>query len=189
MKEDRTLVREVLNGDLGTFKVLIQQHERLVAHMVARIVHINEDREEVCQDVFMKVYKNLHKFNFKSKLSTWIATIAFREAVNYLKKKKTVIDIDIDELNAKELGKAIEVNTPENMLQKNDIKYFVMQGVEALPMHYRAVLTLFHMEEKNHAEISEIMDMPVGTVKNYLFRARKLLKEGLELYIGKEALL
>ena len=88
MVEDEALISKVLEGDTESFRQLIKQHERLVAHMVSRIVRNSEDREELCQDVFLKVYDKLKEFNFKSKLSTWIATIAYRHAINHIRKKQ-----------------------------------------------------------------------------------------------------
>lgn len=189
MTNDRSLVESVLRGDRQAFIMLIEQNERLVTHMVARVVDIHEDREEICQDVFMKVHDKLGDFSFQSKLSTWIATIAYRTSLNYLSKKKIKIDKDTVDLSSREHLKMTDNNTPESQMQQKDTKVFLLGVIDTLPVHYRSVLTLFHLDEMNHAEISEVMDMPVGTVKNYLFRARKLLKEGLEVYIGKEQLI
>ncbi|HEX8037738.1 MAG TPA: sigma-70 family RNA polymerase sigma factor, partial [Chryseosolibacter sp.] len=88
MTDDRTLVSRVLTGDMHAFKLLIRQHERLVAHMIGRLVKSEEDREELCQDVFLRVHEKLGAFNFESKLSTWIATIAYRHAINHLRKQR-----------------------------------------------------------------------------------------------------
>ena len=189
MTNDRSLVENILKGDRQAFIMLIEQNERLVAHMVARVIDVHEDRQEVCQDVFIKVHEKLSDFNFQSKLSTWIATIAYRTSLNYLSKKKIKADQDLDQMKGSDLLKMTDLDTPERQLQQKDSKVFLLQVIDKLPVHYKTVLTLFHLDEMNHAEISEIMNMPVGTVKNYLFRARKLLKEGLEVYIGKEQLL
>src|ERR1051325_7745578 len=90
MVDDRVLVSRVLAGDVQAFRALIKKHERLVAHMVGRLVKREEDREEICQDVFMKVYEKLGEFQFQSQLSTWVGTIAYRHAINYLRKKKII---------------------------------------------------------------------------------------------------
>lgn len=189
MNDDRPLVEKVLQGDKQAFITLIQQNQRLVAHMVGRVIKNEEDRQEVCQDVFLKVYDKLGEFNYKSRLSTWIGTIAFRLSINYLKKKRIKIDKDLDELSARETE--FVKNAPEQVqrLQDLDHQAVIKKAVDQLPVHYKLVITLFHLEEKSHAEIGEIMDMPIGTVKNYIFRARKLLKEYLELRITKEELL
>src|SRR5579862_1988148 len=88
MIDDRALVSRIVNGDKQAFRLLIKQHERLVAHMVGKLIDRNEDREELCQDVFLRVYEKIGEFNFQSKLSTWIATIAYRTGINHLRKKK-----------------------------------------------------------------------------------------------------
>src|SRR6187402_996775 len=97
MTDDRALVSRVLSGDMQAFRALIKKHERLVGHMIGRLVKQGEDREELCQDVFMKVYDKLGEFNFQSQLSTWIATIAYRHAVNHLRKKKILVSDIPDE--------------------------------------------------------------------------------------------
>jgi len=189
MADDKSLVKQVLEGDMQAFKVLIVQNQRLVSHMVGRIIKVEEDREELCQDVFLKVHEKLGEFNFQSKLSTWIATIAYRLSLNYLQKKRIAFDKDLQDLSAKDLKQIVDVETPEKLLQSKDMEKFLLLAIEKLPVHYRSVLTLFHLDEMSHEEISEIMDMPIGTVKNYLFRSRKLLKESLELHLNKETLL
>src|SRR5258706_10726500 len=88
MTEDRALVSRIMEGDQQAFRLLIKQHERLVAHMVGRLIDGEEDREELCQDVFLKVFEKIGEFKFQSKLSTWIATIAYRHGINSLRKRK-----------------------------------------------------------------------------------------------------
>lgn len=186
MAEERSLVSRVIGGDADAFRVLISQNERLVAHMVGRLVKRAEDREEVCQDVFLKVYQKLGEFSFESKLSTWIATIAYRHAINHIRKHK----MDFEELPEGDLehSRFKEVEDPEAILSESDIETHVMKLVELLPVQYRTVLTLYHLDGMNYSEIAKVTDMPDGTVKSYLFRARTLLKEKVKRYLGKEEL-
>lgn len=187
MTDDRTLVSRVLNGDTQAFMLLIRQHERLVAHMVGRVVKSEEDREELCQDVFMKVHEKLSEFSFQSKLSTWIATIAYRQAINHLRKQKMFYsDIPEEEAFTKRF---VEESNPETVAEERDIDDFVLKLVDQLPPQYKMVLTLYHVEGLHYPEIAEVTKMPEGTVKNYLFRARNLLKEKVKMYLGKEELL
>lgn len=183
MVDDRALVSRVLSGDMQAFRALIKKHERLVAHMVGRVVKQDEDREEICQDVFMKVYEKLGEFSFQSQLSTWIATIAYRHAINHLRKKKILI-VDLPE---HEGALAVYISDEKaDDIAEQDVEAYIMKMIDALPPQYKAVLTLYHLEHKNYAEIAEITGMPDGTVKNYLFRARQLLKEKATKYLGKE---
>lgn len=186
MTEDQALVMEVLRGDTQAFLRLIKKYEKLVAHMVGRLVKHDGEREEICQDVFLRVYEKLAEFTFQSKLSTWIATIAYRYAINHLRKKK---------LNFTELSELpvtatfIETENPETVFSEQDMNDFVLGLIDQLPPQYKTVLTLYHVEGMNYAEIGQITEMPEGTVKSYLFRARNLLKERVKGYLGKEELL
>jgi len=187
MIDDRVLVSRVLNGDMHAFRLLIKQHERLVAHMIGRLVKNNEEREELCQDVFLRVYDKLGEFNFQSRLSTWIATIAYRHAINQMRKRKMLMrDIPDEESFGFNF---VEEENPESLLEEQDMNTFVFNLIDQLPAQYKIVLTLYHVEGMSYPEIVDVTGMPEGTVKNYLFRARNLLKDKVKKYLGKEELL
>jgi len=187
MMDDQALVSRVISGDKQAFRLLIKQHERLVAHMIGRLVDRNEDREELCQDVFLKVYEKISEFNFQSKLSTWIATIAYRMGVNHLRKKK----IELSDIPEEESFTAhfVSDNDPQENMEDNEIEAITLKLIDQLPPHYKTILTLYHVDQMNYGEIGEVTGMPEGTVKNYLFRARNLLKEKVKKYLGNEQLL
>lgn len=179
---DKALVSRALEGDVKAFELLVRQNQKLVAHMVGRIIDRQEEREDICQEVFMKVYQHLGEFNFQSRLSTWIATIAYRNAINHVRKHKPrFYNIDNE---AESLERFHAIALPENDYSDKDAEEQLMKLVEELPVQYKSVLTLYHLEEKNYAEIAEITGMPEGTVKNYLFRARHLLKEKATKYLA-----
>jgi RNA polymerase sigma factor (sigma-70 family) len=187
MMEDRALVKKVIAGDLQAFRLLISMNERLVAHMIGRLVKNEEEKEELCQDVFLKVHEKLGEFSFQSKLSTWIATIAYRHAINHMRKNKMAYSDIPDEESFS--NRFVEFENPESVLAENDMDVFVKRMIEELPPQYKVVLTLYHIEGMTYPEIGEVTEMPEGTVKNYLFRARNLLKEKVKMYLGKEEML
>jgi RNA polymerase sigma factor (sigma-70 family) len=181
MQNEEEIISRVLNGDVMAFKILVKQYEKLVTYMVYKLVQNKEDAQDLCQDVFMKVYKYLPDFRFQSKLSTWIAQIAYRTALNHRKNvagKKSLTDDIADFENYHKTNE-----DPESIMIKKSSSEFINQQIQKLPVHYRTVLTLYHLNEFSYLEIEEITGMPEGTVKSYLFRARKLLKEKLELYM------
>jgi len=187
MIDDRALVRRILEGDMNAFSLLINQNQKLVEHMIGRVVKGQEEKEELCQDVFLKVHEKLGEFSFQSKLSTWIATIAYRHAINHLRKRKMLYS---DIPNEEDFTSTfVESETPESLTSEKDLDAFIFKLIDELPAQYKTVLMLYHVEEMAYSEISEIMSMPDGTVKNYLFRARNLLKEKVKKYLGKEELL
>jgi len=181
MQNEEEIVSRIINGDVMAFKILVKQYEKLVTYMVGRLVQHREDTEDICQEVFLRVYKYLPGFKFQSKLSTWIGQIAYGTAINHLKKVSGKRNLTDDIAEFENFHKTTE--DPESILAKKNTAAFVQQQIEKLPVHYRTVLTLYHLNEFSYLEIEEITGMPEGTVKNYLFRARKLLKEKLEFYI------
>ncbi|MEP4535234.1 MAG: RNA polymerase sigma factor [Cyclobacteriaceae bacterium] len=178
--EDHQLVKRVLQGNYQAYLELIEKYKLLVVHMVGRVVIDEQDKEELCQDVFVKVYESLATFKFNSKLSTWIATISYRMAVNFAKKRSRRNDTqELDDV-------AFRVGHVDETFEEKDFSNFVHQIVMQMPESYRVVLTLFYLEGFSYPEIVEITGMPEGTVKNYLFRARQKLKDLAEPYVGKE---
>jgi len=178
--DDQRLVQEVLEGKSDAFKELIKRYQRLVAGIVFRYVDDVRDREEIAQDIFIKIHEKLSGFKFQSKLSTWIATIAYRESVSFLRKKKKYREEDLEN---------VVISESDNLFEKEDIRVFLYEMIDRLPDTYGLVLKLYHIEGFSYPEIVEVLDMPEGTVKNYLFRARKKLKDILLIYVEKERLL
>jgi RNA polymerase sigma-70 factor (ECF subfamily) len=175
---DAELVQQILNGNSNAFRFLVAKHQRLVLHVVGRIVQRQEDIEDICQEVFMKVYSKIGKFRGEAKLSTWIARIAYNTSISHLRKEDRD-ELSYDERPALVAGETDE-STHHQSIETAEIKNYLMMKIEELPVQYRTVLTLFHLEEFSYREIEEITGMPEGTIKSYLSRARKILKEKLE---------
>ncbi|MEO3404136.1 sigma-70 family RNA polymerase sigma factor [Mucilaginibacter sp. CAU 1740] len=179
MLAEKDLIIRIHDGDLGAFRQLVSEHEKLVLYMISKILKNEDDIKDVSQDVFIKVYKNLKKFNFESKLSTWIAQIAYTTALNFYKKqKKNQTEILTEDI------KPFTNITPEAISIKKSDSEFLQAQIDQLPVIYKTVLTLFHINECSYQEIEEITRLPAGTIKSHLFRARKILKERLEKYLS-----
>jgi len=187
MENDKNLIERILAHDLGAFQILVERYQRLVSHIVFRMIANKTDQEEICQEVFIKVYENLSQFKFQSQLSTWIGKIAYHSAVNYLHKNKIPIIQNEEteepqdrpeELGSESLwGEAFE--QPDELLISRDIATIVRSEIQHLPAQYRTIITLFHNDELSYQEIGDILNLPAGTVKSNLFRARRQLKEQL----------
>jgi len=177
----------ILAGDQYAFERLIKRYQKLVSHIVFRMVRNESDREDICQDVFIKVYKNLEGFRFDSKLSTWIGRIAYNGCLNYLQKKRVPLYDDITDEERKFEENVADLPGPDQLAAESDISQKLKSMIAELPLKYRSIVTLYHLDELSYDEISGVMNMPAGTVKSYLFRARRLLKEKLEKrYKGEE---
>lgn len=182
---DAELVQQVLSGNGNAFRYLVVSHQRLVLHIVGRIVKQPEDVEDICQEVFIKVYRKIKKFRGESRLSTWIATIAYNTSISHVRGKKQKAELLAGDDDRSDLKLDYEYRI-ENSLEKEEAKAILLQLIEKLPVQYRTVLTLFHLEEFSYKEVEEITCMPEGTIKSYLSRARKLLKDKLEEVIEQE---
>ncbi len=145
------------------------------------------DVEEISQIVFIKVYKNLCSFRFDSKFSTWISTITYNETVIYLKKKyKERIINPVNKYAETDLIIDGE-DQPDEALYKTERAVLLKDLTSKLKHPYNLILSLYHWQNMSYKEIGVILHMPEGTVKSYLFRGRKLLKEKmLKIYIPEE---
>ncbi len=177
--QQKELVDKIISGSSRAFRTFIEEYKNLVAHIVFRMIDNIEDREDMCQNVFIKIYRNLHTFKFESKISTWVAKIAYNSCINYLEKKKVPLfeDIAAGDTTIDSLSGTIVM--PDSLTETEDTFQLLQIEIDKLPVKYRTILTLYHLDEMSYFEIGEIMGWPEGTVKNYLFRARKYLKEKL----------
>ena len=166
------LIQAVLEGDLRAYEQLVLRHQDMVAHFVWRMVPQEQDREEVCQDVFLKVYLNLHKFRFEAKFTTWLYSIAYRVAVSSLRRRKAAID---DVAQQEPAGGALEADVMDA-----EISQMIASEIDRLSLDERSIVTLFHIQECSVDEIAAIVDKPAGTVKSLLFRARTKMKDRLK---------
>ena len=183
MFNEKEVVTRILKGDMRAFELLVKQYERLVFHVTSRLIKDEDDIADICQEVFIKVHKGLFRFNFQSKLSTWVAQVTYFTAINYLKKyKNKQVDSYPDDIENYHFTN----DNPEQLLTKKEVANYVEQLILQLPETYRTVITLYHLNEFSLEEIGEITGMPEGTIKSYLFRARKLLKEKVEVYLKKD---
>lgn len=194
---DQNLVEKVLGGDTDAFGVIIRNTEGLVAQIVFKMINNAEDRKDIAQDIYLKAYHSLPGFKFQSKLSTWIGKIAYNTCLNNWEKKKPVLYDNLyegtetdEEAIERKTSKAIPgiENETENDLFKKELSQILSSEIERLPHVYKTLIALYHNEELSYGEIAQITTLPEGTVKNYLFRARKVLKESLLLKYKREEL-
>lgn len=194
--DDKHLVSKVLAGDARAFGTIVQNTEKLVAQIVFKMVPVEEDRKDLAQDIYLKAYTRLAGFRFAAKLSTWIAQIAYNTCLDYLEKKKfTLINTNENSGETNEQEELLDILnmranrivTQDGMVRK-DLSTILNEEMNKLSPVFRTIITLYHNEEMSYEEIGQIMDLPEGTVKSYLFRARKKLKENLLLTYKKEDL-
>jgi RNA polymerase sigma factor (sigma-70 family) len=193
MPTDRQLVDLVLEGDMHAFRCLVEMTQGLVAQIVNKLIPIEEDRKDVAQDVYLKAFQNLKGFRFQSKLSTWVGRIAYNTCLSRLQKKQlsmygpTESTREGPEDNERSDHFRATDETDRSLLQK-ELKGLLESEIGRLPPLYQTLIGLYHQEALSYQEISRITGLPEGTVKSYLFRARKELKDSMLSMYKKEKL-
>jgi len=178
--DERGLVQEILSGNRKAFVNLIRQYEGLVLHIVTPLVGVTEDREDICQTVFLKVYEKLHTFKFKSKLGTWIGNITYNTTINFLQKKKNISLsslVPAEDENFFLEQAAADFANPETIFVKEEELGQLSIAIEMLTKLQKTVLLLFYQDELTLDEIGITLEMPINTVKSHLSRARNSLKQ------------
>lgn len=175
---DKELIAQIQGGNTNAFRFLVNQHRKLVWHMVLRMVRQQEDAEDICQEVFIRVYKSISKYRGESKLSTWVGAITYNTCLDHVRKKGKELVVHTDQI-AELSATQPSPHTPSEVLQRDEVKAIVHGLVGQLPLHYRTVITLFYLEEFSLQEIGEITGMQEGTIKSYLHRGRNLIHDAV----------
>jgi len=175
---DEDLILQIRRGNTTAFRHLVDKYSNMVWFLVLRMVRQREDAEDISQEVFYKVYHDINKFRGDSKLSTWIGSVAFHTTTDYLRKRGRAKIIFTDDETMPQVA-AVDFDTPYQMLKKEDVKGLIHRIIDNLPLQYRTVITLYHLEQFSYAEISEITGMPEGTVKSNISRGRSAIKQKL----------
>lgn len=184
--DDRTLVARILGGDRDRFADLVGRYEKRVVNYVYRITHRYEDAHDLTQEIFVKVFLALDRYDPKYQFSTWLFRIAQNSAIDAL-RKKSIAEVPLtrpgDDENAKERDFADDGISPYRALKNKQLSAAIEKAVEDLPADYRELIQLRHYAELSYEEIASMKKLPLGTVKNKLFRARNLLKEELGEFV------
>jgi RNA polymerase sigma-70 factor (ECF subfamily) len=172
---DQDLIDRSLDGSGRAFKKLVDRYHPLVYSVVRGIMGNRHEVEDVTQEVFIKVYRKLATFRGEARLSTWIYRIARNEAINTAKRSRPETESleEVERVSSDDPG-------PEKYLERRVTTGLVEDLLSTLDEQYRMVLELRYMGEKSYAEIAEIMEIPIGTVKTYIHRGKMMLKQRLE---------
>jgi len=184
--DDRTLVARILEGDRDRFTELVKRYEKRIINYVYRITRRYEDAHDLAQEIFVKVYVALDRYDPKYQFSTWLFRIAQNSAIDAL-RKKTVNEVSIapkpGEDDTKEREFADTGVSPYRAMSNKQLADAIDTAVMNLPTDYRELIQLRHFAELSYEEIASMKKLPLGTVKNKLFRARNLLKVELEGFV------
>jgi RNA polymerase sigma-70 factor, ECF subfamily len=185
--DDRTLVERILEGDRDLFGVVMARYEKRLVNYVFRITHRYEEAHDLAQEIFVKVYLALDRFDPKYQFSTWLFRIAQNSAIDAI-RKKGISEVPLarqsdDEPQGRDREFADDGISPYRALKNKQLSAAIDVAVEKLPPDYRELIQLRHFAELSYEEIASMKKLPLGTVKNKLFRARNLLKDQLGSFV------
>lgn len=168
---DVNLVEQCLEGNQRAFEAVIDKYQGVVYNMAFRMVNDRDDAQDIAQTVFVKVYRNLSRYDPKYKFFSWLYRIAMNETVNFLKRRRPGEPVE-------HLHLSVETG-PETVYDRSEQHDTLQQAIGELKPDYRIVIILKHLQEFSYLEISELLNIPEKTVKSRLFTARQLLRERL----------
>lgn len=184
---DDELVRRAQAGKVEAFEELVRRYERKVYNIVYRLVGNPEDASEVLQDTFLRAYRFIEKFRFKSSFYTWLYRIATNTSLTRLRSRKTPKMVSLDEPTGDDRTLAIEIPdyrySPERMHERREMREALQAAVDSLPPDYRSVVVLRDLEGLSNEEVSKVLSISLSAVKSRLHRARLELRSKLEKYL------
>lgn len=173
---DRIVVGQIIAGQKDLFRLLVRQHEKAVFGMGLSFFSNSDDASDFTQEVFLKAYRGLSRFEGRSRFSTWLYKIAYNTALNEVNRRK-----EYQSLAEEDENRLVDLNdTPERVTLRNAAKKTVRTAIEELPERFRICVDLFFFYDRSYQEIEAITGIPVNTIKSHVFRSKKILKEKLE---------
>jgi len=182
---EQKIIEKILAGHPEDFASLVDRYKKRLFNYIYRMVNHYDSALELSQDVFLKAYASLDKYDPSYRFSTWIFRIATNTAIDYLRKRKgyyTSIDqpFQYDDEDGLYIQLKDEGDTPEEMLEQKETTTKIEKAIGHLPEKYKQLIILRHINDCSYGEISEMTRLPLGTVKNRIFRAREALRQILE---------
>lgn len=171
---DMEVVQLCLEKDNKYFEEIVNRYKNLIFSVILKMTTDREEAKDLSQEVLIKVYKNLDKYNEEYKFSTWVIRITTNHIIDYRRKNK-IETVDIEQIVVSEST----VSAEQEVMQDLETEY-IQNVIKAIPEIYSLPLMMYHQDGLAYQEIADALDIPLSKVKNRIFKARKLLKEVME---------
>ena len=171
--DDYSIIRQFIEGDKSAFQILVKRHKEKVRNIIYLTMNNSALVDDIAQDVFVTIYRNLKNFRFESQFTTWLYRITVNKCKDYLRRMNVrKIFSPLDE--------GIEASEYSSPVENRDVSKIVTEAISKLPVKLRMPLILKDIEGFSYQEISETLNCEMGTVKSRIFRGREKLKEILQ---------
>jgi len=181
---DSKLIRQALDGDQNAYAAILEKYKGPISSMIFRMVKNKEETEDLVQEAFIKAFNSLSSFNEQYAFSTWLYKIAVNNCIDHFRKKRLRVfslDKPLESTDGEMRREFPDMSfAPDRELLSIEKTNMIQRAIDSLPEKYRLSIILRHNEEKSYEEIAEIMEIPLGTVKARIFRAREMLKKKLK---------
>ena len=182
--EDRSLIERCKRGDVGAFNDLVRLYEKQVYNFAYRLTSNYDDANDIAQEAFLRAFNAIGSFRGDASFSTWLFRITTNVFLDDRKKARAHPHTSLDEymeLDESSVARQVEDTAPgpQQLTEEAERTKLLGQAITSLPDYQRAMVVLYHSQQKSYEEIAEMMDLPIGTVKSRLNRARLALKEKL----------
>lgn len=180
--DDEVLIRKAQQGDRSAFDLLVSKHEKRAYQYAFRLTSNQDDASDIVADAFVRVYNALQNFKGNSAFTTWLFRILTNCYLDQRKKEKNKQHLSLEGTMQTETGEMErqiedESDGPEEKLERNAREESIRNAIRQLPDYQQAMLVMYHVENLSYEEMAESLDLPLGTVKSRLNRARLSLRE------------
>jgi len=177
------LIKRALAGDQKAFHKLRSKYYEAISKLISRMVHNREEVEDLTQEAFIKAFTSLNRFDNQYSFSTWLYKIATNNSIDHIRKKKLQTFSINKPIESEESDYSFELPDtdlePDQELIASQRKKMLDEAMNSLPLKYRQVILMRHVDEKEYQEIAKTLKLPLGTIKAHIFRARELLYKQL----------
>ena len=198
MYNEADIINKIQSGDINAFRGIVDEYKDKAFSLTVKILKNRAEAEDSLQEAFIKLYKAISDKQFKSesKLSTYFFSIVYNTAVDsyrkYTSKQFNITSIDVTDSSYKEGDELVknfresDIDTllyargkesTDSTVIKSEIQKIIEKYIRVIPEHYSIILNMFYVNDLSHNEISDILKLPLGTVKNRIFRAKEKLRE------------
>ena len=184
LDEESRLVKAAANGSESAFEALVTENQKLVYNVALKLTGNSEDALDVSQETFLKAYRNLSAFRFESRFSAWLYRLAYNASMDLLKKRRSTVSLtaEDEEGEERELTVADAALTPEESLEREEMRRAVREAVARLPEDKREIIVMREFSGMSYSDIAGALGIEEGTVKSRISRAKTALAEILSEY-------
>ena len=190
---DAACVARVLGGEREAYRLIVERYQSKVFRLAAALLKNREDAVDIAQEAFVRAYANLGSFKGDSRFATWLYKIVNNLCIDWIRRRQTAKSEEFEETNRSEedslapglISGRLHAN-PQGQLLRRELAAKLQVALEALPPKHRQILWLREVEGLSYEELSEVLDIPKGTVMSRLYHARSKMQESLRGYLADD---